>query len=115
MDFYILCVNHISNSSIINRWNLADELALRISELGMLASWFFVLLGSPADKAELEVADEILEINGKPLNNSSHAEVINHIHNVSNKSNKILPTSKIFINLLYKILNMPFPCFQLFI
>ena len=38
--------------------------------------------GSPADKAELEVADEILEINGKPLNNSSHGEVITHIHNV---------------------------------
>ena len=70
------------------------------------------LYGSPADKADLEVkdevspkrltlewdnlftftlnkmktkqqvADEILEINGKPLHNSSHTEVINHIHNV---------------------------------
>jgi len=39
------------------------------------------LYGSPADKADLEVADEILEINGKPLHNSSHTEVINHIHN----------------------------------
>ena len=29
-----------------------------------------------------QVADEILEINGKPLHNSSHTEVINHIHNV---------------------------------
>jgi len=42
-----------------------------------------VSLGSPADKAELEVADEILEINGKSLNNSSHSQVITHIHNVS--------------------------------
>ena len=40
------------------------------------------LYGSPADKADLEVADEILEINGKPLQDSSHTEVINHIHNV---------------------------------
>ena len=39
--------------------------------------------GSPADKADLEVADEILEINGKALQNCSHTEVISHIHNVS--------------------------------
>ena len=39
--------------------------------------------GSPADKADLEVADEILEINGKALHNCSHTEVISHIHNVS--------------------------------
>ena len=39
--------------------------------------------GSPADKADLEVADEILEINGKALHNCSHTEVIAHIHNVS--------------------------------
>ena len=41
------------------------------------------LSGSPADKADLEVADEILEINGKALQNCSHTEVIAHIHNVS--------------------------------
>ena len=41
------------------------------------------LYGSPADKADLEVADEILEINGKALHNCSHTEVIAHIHNVS--------------------------------
>ena len=39
--------------------------------------------GSPADKADLEVADEILEINGLALQNCSHTEVIAHIHNVS--------------------------------
>ena len=39
--------------------------------------------GSPADKADLEVADEILEINGESLANSTHTDVIAHIHNVS--------------------------------
>ena len=39
--------------------------------------------GSPADKADLEVADEILEINGESLANSTHTDVISHIHNVS--------------------------------
>ena len=43
--------------------------------------------GSPADKADLEVADEILEINGKALQNCSHTEVISHIHNVSKEDN----------------------------
>ena len=42
----------------------------------------FLVVGSPADKADLEVADEILEINGKALHNCSHTEVIAHIHNV---------------------------------
>ena len=42
-----------------------------------------LITGSPADKADLEVADEILEINGKALQNCSHTEVIAHIHNVS--------------------------------
>lgn len=39
-------------------------------------------LGSPAEKADLEVADEILEINGQSLENSNHTDVIAHIHNV---------------------------------
>ena len=39
--------------------------------------------GSPADKADLEVADEILEINGESLANSTHTDVISHIHNAS--------------------------------
>ena len=41
------------------------------------------LVGSPADKADLEVADEILEINGESLANSTHTDVISHIHNAS--------------------------------
>ena len=44
---------------------------------------FLTLSGSPAEKADLEVADEILEINGQALENSSHTAVIAHIHNVS--------------------------------
>jgi len=39
------------------------------------------LYGSPAEKADLEVADEILEINGQSLDNSNHTDVIAHIHN----------------------------------
>ena len=41
------------------------------------------ITGSPAEKADLEVADEILEINGQSLENSSHTDIIAHIHNVS--------------------------------
>ena len=44
----------------------------------------FALSGSPAEKADLEVADEILEINGQSLDNSNHTDVIAHIHNVRN-------------------------------
>ena len=54
-----------------------------MSLAGLLPILMMNVSGSPADKADLEVADEILEINGKPLHNSSHTEVINHIHNVS--------------------------------
>ena len=43
----------------------------------------FLFIGSPAEKADLEVADEILEINGQSLENSSHTDIIAHIHNVS--------------------------------
>ena len=46
-------------------------------------SSYFINIGSPAEKADLEVADEILEINGQSLENSSHTDIIAHIHNVS--------------------------------
>ncbi|XP_018023286.1 protein PALS1 [Hyalella azteca] len=36
--------------------------------------------GSPADKADLEVGDEILEVNGRSLEDATHTEVIQHIH-----------------------------------
>ncbi|XP_064095895.1 uncharacterized protein LOC135207903 isoform X3 [Macrobrachium nipponense] len=39
-----------------------------------------VAKGSPADKADLEVGDEILEVNGKSLEDATHTEVISHIH-----------------------------------
>ena len=42
-----------------------------------------IFSGSPAEKADLEVADEILEVNGESLENSNHTDVIAHIHNVS--------------------------------
>ncbi|XP_054713294.1 protein PALS1-like isoform X2 [Uloborus diversus] len=38
------------------------------------------LYGSPADRADLEVGDEILEVNGRSLDNCTHTEVISHIH-----------------------------------
>ncbi|KAL1429834.1 hypothetical protein MTO96_015695 [Rhipicephalus appendiculatus] len=38
------------------------------------------LYGSPADRADLEVGDEILEVNGRSLDNCTHNEVISHIH-----------------------------------
>lgn len=37
-------------------------------------------VGSPADKEDLEVGDEILEVNGRSLENVTHTEVITHIH-----------------------------------
>ena len=50
---------------------------------GFITSLYFTFTGSPAEKADLEVADEILEINGQSLENSSHTDIIAHIHNVS--------------------------------
>lgn len=41
------------------------------------------LYGSPPDRDNLEVGDEILEINGLTLENISRAEIIRHIHDVS--------------------------------
>lgn len=39
-----------------------------------------LVAGSPADRADLEVGDEILEVNGRSLDDCSHNEVISHIH-----------------------------------
>ncbi|KAK7103098.1 hypothetical protein V1264_018062 [Littorina saxatilis] len=38
------------------------------------------LLGSPADRAELEVGDEIVEVNGKCVDRCAHSHIIAHIH-----------------------------------
>ncbi|XP_071833486.1 protein PALS1-like isoform X2 [Apostichopus japonicus] len=38
-----------------------------------------MLPGSPADRADLEVGDEIIEVNGNTLESATHAEVITHI------------------------------------
>ena len=42
----------------------------------------FLLTGSPADQAQLEVGDEIVEVNGQNLEDYTHAEVIDLIHEV---------------------------------
>lgn len=43
----------------------------------------FKFLGSPADNADtLEVADEILQVNGSTLENASQSEVIQYIYQV---------------------------------
>jgi len=39
--------------------------------------------GSPADKADLEIGDEILEVNGRNLEDANHTEILSHIHQVS--------------------------------
>lgn len=49
------------------------------------------LYGSPPDRDNLEVGDEILEINGLTLENISRAEIIRHIHDVSNDGFCYLP------------------------
>lgn len=46
---------------------------------------FIYFTGSPADKDNLEVGDEILEVNGKSLEDATHTEVISHIHQVIHK------------------------------
>lgn len=45
-------------------------------------TFYFKFTGSPADKDNLEVGDEILEVNGKTLEDATHTEVISHIHQV---------------------------------
>ena len=43
---------------------------------------YLLSVGSPADRADLEIGDEILEVNGKSLDGATHTEVISHIHQV---------------------------------
>lgn len=42
----------------------------------------FKLYGSPADKDNLEVRDEILDVNENTLEGASRQEVIKHVHEV---------------------------------
>lgn len=48
---------------------------------GEIACLFFHA-GSTADNADLETADEILEVNGRTLGDATHNEVIQYIHEV---------------------------------
>lgn len=50
----------------------------------------YAVAGSPADKDNLEVGDEILEVNGKTLEDANHSEVINHIHQVRFSSKRFI-------------------------
>ncbi|KAE8739062.1 hypothetical protein FOCC_FOCC015441, partial [Frankliniella occidentalis] len=38
------------------------------------------LFGSPAEKNDLEIGDEILEVNGRALETCSHEEILTFIH-----------------------------------
>lgn len=42
----------------------------------------FNKIGSAADKSDLQIGDEILEINGQNVDSFDHAKIIAHIHNV---------------------------------
>lgn len=45
--------------------------------------FLWIFSGSSADNADnSEVEDEILEVNGRPLENATHSEVIQYIHQV---------------------------------
>lgn len=46
------------------------------------------LYGSPPDRDNLEVGDEILEVNGLTLENISYAEIIRHIYEVGKLENR---------------------------
>lgn len=41
------------------------------------------LFGSPADKDNLEVADEVLNVNERVLGDLPHAEVVRYLHEVN--------------------------------
>uniref|UniRef100_A0A914VQ41 PDZ domain-containing protein n=1 Tax=Plectus sambesii TaxID=2011161 RepID=A0A914VQ41_9BILA len=42
-----------------------------------------ILPGSPADRAGLTIGDEIIEVNGVPVERSNHGEIVQLIHKVS--------------------------------
>lgn len=73
------------------------------------------LYGSPAEKdtkdGYLEVADEILDVNERKLEDLSRTEVIRHIHEVSNRRGRMSCGIK-FANLLTHILLHPLQCIQ---
>ncbi|XP_071499356.1 protein PALS1-like isoform X1 [Diadema antillarum] len=57
-------------------------------EEGFLPNVDAILEGSPADRADLKIGDEILEVNGRSLEDATHEQVISYIHQCV-KSKKI--------------------------
>lgn len=51
------------------------------------------LYGSPADRDNLEVGDEILDVNERKLEDLPRAEVIRYIHEVKKKEMNFRPQS----------------------
>ena len=41
-----------------------------------------IIVDSPADRSDLQIDDEILEVNGMPVADATHADVIMQIHKV---------------------------------
>lgn len=58
----------------------------------------FTLLGSPADRTD---CDEILEVNGKTLEDLEHAQIIEYIHQVMSTLNLIFPLKMLTESLVY--------------
>lgn len=56
--------------------------------------FFRLLTGSPAEKNDLEIGDEILEVNGRTLETCSHEEILTFIHEVRRE-----PLPQLFQNL----------------
>lgn len=46
---------------------------------------FCVFLGSPGDRDNLEVGDEIMEVNGVSLEDATRTEVLSHFYQVNTK------------------------------
>lgn len=74
------------------------------------------LYGSPSDRDNLEVGDEILEVNGLTLDNISRTEAIRHIHDVSGNPNLNYSLSILQFDILplavHQILHDLFACAQ---
>jgi len=66
---------------------LQEQLEPYTTTIHISNSLFFLfkknIKGSSADKSDLQIGDEILEINGKNVCDYNHSQIISYIHNVS--------------------------------